>query len=62
MDEFDRASYLTDMYNEIAERAIRKAAQNIPEGEPGECVHCGDQSLRLVNTACARCRDELGLP
>lgn len=62
MDEFDRATYLTDTHNEMAERAIREAARRMPKGEPGECIHCGIESPRLVNSACAPCRDELGLP
>lgn len=36
---------------------IRRAAAEIPEGEPGECWHCGEWSGRLVDGACAPCRD-----
>lgn len=41
---------------------IRKAAADIPEGEPGECYECGEYYIRLVHGACAGCRDLLGLP
>lgn len=42
--------------------AITAAAAAIPKGEPGECRHCGEESLRLVGKACAPCRDLRNLP
>lgn len=42
--------------------AIRRAAKDIPPGEPGECEMCGEDSLRLVNSVCAPCRDQRKLP
>ena len=42
--------------------AIRDAAKPIPEGAPGDCDLCGEWSGRLVNGACAPCRDHYKLP
>lgn len=39
------------------EAEIRRAAASIPAGEPGDCDICGEWSGRLVNGACAPCRD-----
>ena len=41
---------------------IAEAAAKIPPGEPGDCDLCGEWSGRLVNGACARCRDKYKLP
>lgn len=40
---------------------IRLKAANIPLGHPGECNMCGNSYLRIVNGACARCRDKYKL-
>ena len=40
---------------------VRNAAAKIPAGQPGECYLCGEWSGRLVNNACARCRDKFKL-
>lgn len=42
--------------------AARKAAAQIPDGAPGDCDLCGEWSGRLVNGACAPCRDRRRLP
>mgnify|MGYP000064796435 CR=1 FL=1 len=42
-------------------REINRQAMAMAIGEPGECDYCGNDSLRLVNGACARCRDSRGL-
>lgn len=42
--------------------AIAKNARDIPHGEPGECDLCGEESGRLINGACAPCRDKHKLP
>lgn len=60
-DEIDRAN---DRAQEDAERSInaaRQRAASIPAGEAGECDFCGEWSGRLVNGACAPCRDRLEL-
>lgn len=43
------------------EAAIRAARGDIPPGEPGECDLCGEESPRLINGVCARCRDRYGI-
>lgn len=58
MDDIDRAQEREDIARAAA---ISQAAKELPAGEPGECDFCGEQSLRLVKRACARCRDEYGL-
>lgn len=42
--------------------AISAKAKAIPAGVPGECDLCGEWSGRLVNGACAPCRDRHNLP
>jgi len=52
----------TEVLEEAGIAAVREAAAKIPKGVEGECCHCGEHSLRLVRSACAPCRDRLGLP
>ena len=60
-DEAERASYFIEsVVDDHVKEAMRRAAE-IPIGSPGECSFCGEQSARLVNTACAPCRDRYGL-
>ena len=60
-DEADRASYFIEsVVDDHVKEAMRRAAE-IPIGSPGECSFCGEKSARLVNTACAPCRDRYGL-
>ena len=40
---------------------VRKKAELDP-GKPGECELCGEWSGRLINGACAPCRDRYKLP
>ncbi len=47
---------------EDTERAVRSARQDLAAGTPGECSLCGEWSGRLVNDACAPCRDRYKLP
>jgi len=58
MDDMDRAQEREQLARTAA---ISQAARELPAGEPGECDYCGEQRLRLVHGACARCRDEYGL-
>lgn len=44
----------------IKEIQARRAAQ--PAGSPGDCDLCGEYMLRLVDGACAPCRDRYKLP
>lgn len=41
---------------------IRRKAQMIEPGEPGECCLCGEDKPRLVNGVCCHCRDRRKLP
>ena len=41
---------------------IRRRADAIPKGEPGECIECGLEFSRVVHGYCGRCRDALGRP
>lgn len=41
--------------------AARLMAEKIEKGEPGECDLCGEWAGRLINGACAPCRDRYGL-
>lgn len=41
--------------------AASRAAAGIPTGTPGECDLCGEWCGRLVQGACARCRDRWNL-
>ncbi len=60
-DPIDRADYFIEsVIDDHVKEAMRRAAE-IPIGSPGECSFCGEQSARLVNTACAPCRDRYGL-
>lgn len=60
-DELDTTSEITENHTNMSIDAIRTRAQAIPAGNPGECAHCGEFTPRLVNGACARCRDRLKL-
>ena len=59
-DEFDRASELEEQYCQLA-LANRPAFELVPD-VPGECEICGHWSGRLVQGACAPCRDQFKLP
>ncbi len=61
MDEGDIANDDLERAYEKGIRRIRQAAAAMPVGEPGECVRCGEESLRLVNLVCAPCRDKFKL-
>lgn len=41
--------------------SIRANSRDIQPGEPGECEYCGEWSGRLINGACAPCRDKYKL-
>ena len=60
-DEFDLAQDHIDGTTAKNIDAIRQRASAIPEGIVGDCEHCGEYTPRLVNNACARCRDKYKL-
>lgn len=41
---------------------VRAEAAKFVKGQPGICIHCGNEFIRIVRGRCGRCRDELGLP
>lgn len=62
MDDIDRTDDREEFTNAARLENIARKVQAIPQGEPGECVKCGDDMPRLVKGVCCRCRDKLGLP
>lgn len=60
-DPLDQAAEMELFLEEARIKSIRAKAQLLP-GVSGECDHCGEHSLRLINGACAPCRDRKKLP
>lgn len=58
-DIIDVANEYAAIETESSLAMVRRAAAAIPAGEPGECEECGEESQRLVNRLCARCRDRI---
>lgn len=60
MDDADRAQ--EQIEREQARRRFVCAAPGyrveLASGECGECKECGEKSIRLINSKCARCRDQ----
>ena len=59
MDDADRAKEQTQ--REQARRFVSAALGyrvELARGERGECKECGEKSFRLINSKCARCRDQ----
>jgi len=61
-DPIDQASDRELMDTASAVDAVRMAAAKFEKGQPGTCIHCGEDFIRLVRGRCGGCRDELGLP
>lgn len=59
-DIADRAQARIEQEERDRIAAIRANAK-LQEGKPGDCDLCGEWSGRLVNGACAPCRDRHGL-
>jgi hypothetical protein len=57
-DEIDAAQQRDQEDTERAVKAARMNCAAIPEGSPGECELCEEWSGRLVDGACAPCRDK----
>lgn len=57
----DEADIANDYIERVQEAAMRMPRPEMAKGTPGECDWCGEDSPRLVNKACARCRDEYRL-
>lgn len=58
MDDIDRAQVYTEAETE---QAIRAAAKDLKPGKPGDCDLCQRWSGRLIDGACAPCRERYGL-
>lgn len=58
MDEVDISEEREYIARENSLRAVRLAAERFDPGVAGECAYCGQYFTRVVNSACARCRDE----
>lgn len=59
MDDID----LTDVREQqMLDFAIREASREIPPGVAGDCDLCGEYSGRLIEGACAPCRERYKLP
>lgn len=58
-DIIDIANEYAAIETESSLAMVRRAAAGIPAGEPGECEECGEESPRLVERLCARCRDRI---
>lgn len=58
-DDIDRAQ---QREQQDRDRAIAAASRELAPGHPGDCDLCGEHSMRLVEGACAPCRDRYHLP
>ena len=57
-DEADVANQQVENLEASSVMAVRRAAANIPAGEPGDCAECGEFFTRTVGGYCCRCRDK----
>lgn len=57
-DEIDRAN---DLAQAATDAAIQSNRKELQPGVPGDCDLCGEWSGRLINGACAPCRDRYKL-
>lgn len=60
-DEVDRSTEDSEFLMDAQVKDIHVKVTKIPEGAPGECDKCGEESLRLVDGNCCRCRDKYKL-
>lgn len=61
MDDADRAQEQIEREQKHAVRFVLAALGyrvELAPGECGECKECGEKSIRLINSKCARCRDQ----
>lgn len=57
----DEVDFANKRIEEDLQRRIAAARADIPVGVQGECDMCGEWSGRLINGACAPCRDKYNL-
>jgi hypothetical protein len=60
-DELDRVQEKIDKELDDRIKAVTAKA-DLPPGKPGDCELCGEWSGRLIDGACAPCRDHFNLP
>jgi hypothetical protein len=58
VDEIDLYEARIEIERQAGISDASKAAKNMPAGKEGECWLCGEHSKRIVNMACAPCRDK----
>ena len=58
----DFAAEISQEHVDHSVAEIRRQAAKIEAGVPGDCDLCGEWSARLINGACAPCRDKYKLP
>lgn len=61
-DDVDKTAERSSVFEEANIASVRRKAAEMPKGFEGICGYCGEPSKRLVNGACARCRDKHNLP
>jgi hypothetical protein len=61
-DVIDQANARADRDTALSLAFVRKQSASIPVGAAGECDLRGEWSGRLINGACAPCRDKYKLP
>lgn len=61
-DEADKTADRMEVEEAANIAEIRRKAAEIPKGVPGIRDRCGEDMPRLINGACAPCRDRFKLP
>ena len=56
MDEIDVTQDRMDKEILLARKIY---AKDVPKGVAGECIECEEESTRLINGECARCRERM---
>ncbi|CAB4172637.1 hypothetical protein UFOVP1470_52 [uncultured Caudovirales phage] len=57
----DEADYASELSEKRLEMLIKQARKPLRQGTPGVCDLCGRHSGRLIDGACAPCRDRFKL-
>lgn len=60
-DEADRSEEETEFLMEVHIKDNHSKVTKIQNGIAGECDKCGDESPRLIDGNCCRCRDKFKL-
>ena len=61
-DDVDHANDHIERLEAAAIGEVQARCASQPAGVPGECDLCGEWMVRLVDGACAPCRDRYKLP